>query len=383
MSGTWTFEQKARGAERCKERQMGTAVASSADWRQVCRVPLRGAAALLGLSRAAASAGLEHDMLNVAQAAAYSAVLALFPALIVAAALVGMLPASLPFRGQLGVFFSRVLPANVLPLLGEYFRVTHPSQTVGALAGSLLVALVGAGNVMATLMEGFRRAHNLPDLRGRFLQRRMRALALVPLSILPMAAASALVVFGNILTRWMAAEMPRSLAIPFTLLALLVRWSIALCGSAGILVLIYHLGTDLSVGVRERMGPRRPQFPSLRFRTVFRNVFRNGGFRHANLEGRNLRGVGPPGIASRQLTWRFSFPGAALGTLLWFPATLLFGYYVTRYANYSRVYGSLGAGIALMIWLYLIALCVLAGAEFNAQVYRAFMAETDADSVRE
>lgn len=358
---------------------MGTAVASSADWRQVCRIPLRGAAALLALSRAAAFAAMEHDALNLAQAAAYSAVLALFPALIVAAAVVGMLPASLPFRGQLGVFFSRVLPANVLPLLGQYFSVTHPSQTVGALAGSLLVALVGAGNVMATLMEGFRRAHHLPAIPGRFFQRRMRALALVPLSILPMAAASALVVFGNILTRWMAAELPRSLGTPFTLLALLVRWAIALCGSVAILVLIYHLGTDLSVGVRERMHPRNPRFSSLSFRNV---SFGNAGFRHANLEDINVRSVGPTGVSGRQLTWRFSFPGAALGTLLWFPATLLFGYYVTRYANYSRVYGSLGAGIALMIWLYLIALCVLAGAEFNAQVYRALTGEATVDSLR-
>ena len=377
--------EKAWGEARGKERRMGTAVASSADWRQVCRIPLRGAAALLGLSRAAAFAALEHDVLNVAQAAAYSAVLALFPALVVAAALVGMLPASLPFRGQLGVFFSRVLPANVLPLLGQYFSVTHPSQTVGALAGSLLVTLVGAGNVMATLMEGFRRAHDLPTVSGRFFQRRMRALALVPLSIVPMAAASALVVFGNIFTHWMVAELPRSLAVPFILLALLVRWSIALCGSVAILLLIYHLGTDLSVGVRERMHPRHPYFPSFGFRTLASGKagFRKVGFRHGHIEGMDVPSVGPPAISSRQLTWRFSFPGAALGTLLWFPATLLFGYYVTRYANYSRVYGSLGAGIALMIWLYLIALCVLAGAEFNAQVYRAFMAETDAGSVRE
>ena len=49
-------------------------------------------------------------------------------------------------------------------------------------------------------------------------------------------------------------------------------------------------------------------------------------------------------------------------------STLLFGFYVTRFANYSRVYGSLGAAIALMFWLYLIALSVLIGSEFNAQL---------------
>jgi membrane protein len=54
-----------------------------------------------------------------------------------------------------------------------------------------------------------------------------------------------------------------------------------------------------------------------------------------------------------------------LATALWFPATLIFGWYVTRFTNYSEVYGPLGAGIALLFWLYIISLSVLAGAEFN------------------
>jgi len=60
-------------------------------------------------------------------------------------------------------------------------------------------------------------------------------------------------------------------------------------------------------------------------------------------------------------------PGALVATVLWFAATLVFGWYVTRFANYSQVYGSLGVGIALLFWLYIICLCVLCGAEFNVQ----------------
>ena len=52
---------------------------------------------------------------------------------------------------------------------------------------------------------------------------------------------------------------------------------------------------------------------------------------------------------------------------MWFLATLIFGWYVTRFANYSRVYGSLGAGIALLFWLDIISLSVICGAEFNTQ----------------
>ena len=66
-------------------------------------------------------------------------------------------------------------------------------------------------------------------------------------------------------------------------------------------------------------------------------------------------------------TWRAVLPGAIVATAMWFLTTLAFGWYVTRFANYSEVYGSLGAGIALLFWLYIVSLSVLCGAEFNAQ----------------
>ena len=187
---------------------------------------------------------------------------------------------------------------------------------------------------MATLMEGFRRAHGLPVLRGSFLRRRGRALALVPLSLVPMATASALVVFGHLLTHWLARELPVELRSSFLVLTLLLRWVVALAGSTGILAVIYHLGTDLKLNMRERLEPWMRD---------------------------------PMTLLRHEWSWRASLPGAALATGLWFVATLAFGFYVTRFANYSRVYGSLGAGIALMVWLYIIALCVLIGAEFNAE----------------
>src|SRR5450432_1528900 len=64
---------------------------------------------------------LEHDCLTVAQATAYSAMVALFPALIVSAAIVSLLPDTLPFRVQIAIFFDRILPSNVSPILQTYF----------------------------------------------------------------------------------------------------------------------------------------------------------------------------------------------------------------------------------------------------------------------
>ena len=63
-------------------------------------------------------------------------------------------------------------------------------------------------------------------------------------------------------------------------------------------------------------------------------------------------------------------PGAIAATLLWFPATLAFGWYVTRIADYSMFYGSFGAGIATLVWLYISSFSALLGAELNGLLFR-------------
>jgi membrane protein len=257
---------------------------------------------------------VEHDCLNVAQSAAYSAMISLFPALIIAAAFVGFLPYTAPIRFQLALFFNRILPSDVTPILEGYFATTHHNPTsVRALIIGILVSVTGASSVIATFMEGFRRAHGLPPDCWTFWQRRARAYALVPLSLIPLAIASLLVVFGHLITAWLAMHIMPAARTPVYIVALIVRWTIALTGSIGIVALIYHMGTPL-----------------------------------------------------RQ-SWKRTIPGAILATAMWFLTTLAFGWYVTRFANYSQIYGSLGAGIALLFWLYIISLSVLCGAEFNAQ----------------
>jgi membrane protein len=50
-------------------------------------------------------------------------------------------------------------------------------------------------------------------------------------------------------------------------------------------------------------------------------------------------------------------------------ATLGFGFYLTRFADYSVVYGPLGAVVATLVWLYISTVSVLIGAEFNAHIF--------------
>jgi membrane protein len=257
---------------------------------------------------------VKHDGFNLAQSTAYSAMVSLFPALIVAAAVVSLLPYTAPVRFQLAAIFDRILPEEVSPLLESYFVISpHSPKSTHALILAFLVSVIGASGVIATLMEGVRRANGLPPDCWTFWQRRLRAFLLVPLSLIPFVLASLLVVFGHFITQWLALHLTPFARPPIFLLAVLIRWAIALAGSIGMVALIYHMGTPM------------------------------------------------------QQSWKRTLPGAILSTAMWFLTTLAFGWYVTRFANYSQVYGSLGAGIALLFWLYIISFSILCGAEFNTE----------------
>ncbi|MDE3106168.1 MAG: YihY/virulence factor BrkB family protein [Acidobacteriota bacterium] len=255
---------------------------------------------------------LDNDGVNLAQSAAYSAIVALFPGLVFVAHVIGRLPGAAPIRGQLTLFFQRVLPGDVSPLVDSYFSAApHAMRSSQVLLLAALVSLLGASSVIATLMDGIRRANGLAPDYWPLLQRRVRALLLVPLSLVPFALASLMLVFGHLITVWLTVHLVPSVRTSVYVAAVIVRWLVAVTASIGVLGVIYHMGIPVT------------------------------------------------------RSWRRVLPGAVAATLLWFLTTLAFGWYVTRFANYSQVYGSLGAAIALLIWLYLVAFSILWGGEFN------------------
>ncbi len=64
--------------------------------------------------------------------------------------------------------------------------------------------------------------------------------------------------------------------------------------------------------------------------------------------------------------WRWITPGSALATLVWLAATWGFGAYVANFSDYNATYGSLGAVIVFLTWLYLSSYILLFGAELNS-----------------
>ena len=267
----------------------------------------------LRLLRLALWRGFEHDIFTSARAAAYYAILTLFPALMVAAAALAASHQTVAFIRQIAGAVNGMLPPGTPNVVRLYFEnpQNRPLNVV-ILAGA--IALFAASGVVVSWMEGFvrayRSAHAWNPVKERFI-----ALLLVVLAFVPMTFATILVAFGGQVEDWMIFNTTRVLGPAIILLWRLLGWLISIVTSIMVLALIYHLGLP------------------------------------------------------RLQAWYRVLPGAILATICWLGATELFGWYVINYGDYNLIYGPLGAAIAMLVWLYIISLIVLVGAEFNAVIY--------------
>jgi membrane protein len=69
--------------------------------------------------------------------------------------------------------------------------------------------------------------------------------------------------------------------------------------------------------------------------------------------------------------WKFFSAGAVFATVLTILTSVLFAYYVNNFANYNKLYGSIGTLIVIMLWLYINSLILLLGFDLNASITRA------------
>lgn len=259
-------------------------------------------------------AALSHDVLNTAKAAAYSAILCLFPTILVLTTLLALTPESDSIRGEMRAAFAEVLPGDTMTLLHDYFT-NQKVRSEQVVVSAVFVSLLAAMGMMLSLMEGFRRAYELPRREWKHWVERLVALAMVPLCLGPLTLATVVVAFGHQIEEWVISNSYHALG-PYVLLVWrVVRWSIGLFTTIFVLAMIYQFGT-----------PRRRE-------------------------------------------WKYVIPGASGAAIVWFLATLGFGFYLTRFADYSVVYGPLGAVVATLVWLYIATISVLLGAEFNARLY--------------
>ena len=81
--------------------------------------------------------------------------------------------------------------------------------------------------------------------------------------------------------------------------------------------------------------------------------------------------------------WRWLSLGSGLATLLWLAATIGFGFYAARFGDYNATYGSLGAVVVLLMWLFVSSYAILLGATINAEVERQTAEDSTTGAPRE
>ena len=254
----------------------------------------------------------EHDAFAIAKASAYSSIFTFFPALLVLGSVMATVKRGEVYLREISYALGTILPAGSSTAL-SYLRGSE-DRPVGLLISTSLLTIWSASGVIISWMDGFRRAYQLPKTWG-LVQERLIAISLVFMAGLPLSFATILVAFGSRIEMRILFLLGHEFGPLILLLWGAIRWSIAILTSIAVIQLIYH------------------------------------------------------NAVPRTQPWHSVLPGAVLSTVMWLLSSALFGWYLQHYTDYSVIYGSLGVGIALLVWMYLISLVVLIGAEFNAMLF--------------
>ncbi len=265
--------------------------------------------------RHAGIATYERGLIDIAKGAAFSALLGFFPVLTTLATILVQANAE-SVSQSIAKFLFEVVPPGTEDVVQYAFtlRGARPNYLI---AGAAFLSLWSASDVIVSLMSGFQAVYACPNTRS-FWRQRWVAILLVFSTLLPAIAASLLLVFGaNIEATalyWMGMLSPdETLKGVAALLSRLLSSAVAFVTLVAVTSWLY------------RFAP------------------------------------------SRVKRWTRVWPGAVVATTLWSLATLGFGWYVRNIATYNIMYGSIGAAIALLIWMYLLSLIALFGCAYNAE----------------
>jgi membrane protein len=256
--------------------------------------------------RRALRAVAEHEVLLYASSFAFFAFLSVFPALAALISLHSLTVDPTAIDRTLEALRGLV-PDNIVTLLSEQIEViARASAPVkgGTLAIGLALALWSAAQAVKALIAGLNAAYKECETRG-FVQRNGVALWLALAGLL----------FGVLALGLIAALPPLldRLALPGGWWLGILRWPLLGAIVMALLAVLY------------RIGPCR-----------------------------------------RQPRWQWVSWGAALATLLWLATSALFSLYVTHFGVYNHLYGTLGAIVFLLLWIYASGVLILLGGEFNA-----------------
>ncbi|PYV77450.1 MAG: ribonuclease BN [Acidobacteria bacterium] len=250
---------------------------------------------------------------QMAAALSYYFVLSLFPALIFLSAAVAYLPVPDLF-GQALSLMARFIPPDSMGLVRRILADVVTPNRGAFLSFGILGTLWAASGGFSAAIEVLNVAYDVQDDRPFWKTRPLAvglALAIGGLLLLTLAV----MIVGPRFGEWLASRV--HLSNVFVFLWPFIHWSIAIAFTILAVEALYYLA---------------------------------------------------PNVKQRFLA---TLPGAMLAVGCWIALSYLLGFYFRHFANFNKTYGTLGAGIALMVWLYWTGFAILVGAELNSELAKS------------
>jgi membrane protein len=251
-----------------------------------------------------------NRILSTSGGVAFFALLAIFPGIGAIVSLYGIFADASTISGHIALL-GGILPFGILEIIAEQIRLVAKQQneTLGAAFGiGLLVAVISANSGMAALFDALNVVYNEREKR----------------SVVQLYTTTFLFTLAGIL---------------FVILALIGLVIVPLA----LKFIGFAAATEALISI-------------LRWPALLVTV------------GTSLAFLYRYGPSRRDAKWRWVTWGSIGAALLWIAASMLFSWYVATFDSYNRVYGSLGAGIGFMVWLWISAVIVLLGGEVNAEM---------------
>jgi membrane protein len=252
----------------------------------------------------------DNHTLQMAAALSYYFVMSLFPSLIVLSAIVAYLPVPDLFNHALNLM-GRFVPADSMGLVKKVLADVVTPNRNAFLSIGLLGTLWAASGGFAAAIEALNIAYDVEETRP-FWRTRPLAIGLTVLIGALLLIALGVMIVGPQFGDWLSGRLHAS--VLWQWLWPYLHWTV----SVGFTVLAVEVFYFLAPNVKQR--------------------------------------------------FLATLPGAIFAVGCWIGLSYLLGIYFRSFANFNRTYGTLGAAVALMVWLYWTGFAMLVGAELNAEL---------------
>jgi membrane protein len=256
---------------------------------------------------------LKDDVLGMSAQLAYYFFLALFPALLFLISLASFFPVA-NLMDDVVQTLGRVAPPDVLKFLLEQMKQLSNRQNGGILTFAFLFTIWSSSGAMTSIISTLNSAYDIQEGRPWWKVRLVAVGLTVGVALFILVSAT-LVIAGPELAEKVAAWA--HLGSAFALTWKIVQWPIVLVLVITAVALVYYFAPD----------------------------------------------------AEQEFVW--ITPGAAFATILWIAASIGVRFYVANFGNYNETYGALAGVMILLLWFYVSGLCLLLGAEMNAEIEHA------------